>query len=1051
MTRLVSKAEGWEKVYEAASRINFAAFDYETVKESLIEYIRLYHPESSKDWIESSEFVAILELFAYAAEIMAYRIDLAAHENFITVAQRKDSILRLAKLISYTSSRNLPARGLVKITSIRTSETIFDSSGIDLSNTTVIWDDPNNPTWKNQFILLLNQVFEQPFGTVQPRDRVQVDDVLFELYSLNNNPFTNGVIKYSATAANRSVPMELVSSSLTQNGPIERRPQNNQGATILYGSDGLGDSSDTTGFFFFTKQGSIQKLTQFFDGVTPNQTLTVESDNINEIDVWINNVDPQTGDTIDDGTTETRRSGEWVMVNTVNGSNIVFNTISDQNKFEVETLDDDRLRIIFGDGELAGIPNGTFDVWYRVSENDNIVITKSAIVNKEAAFTYLDKNGTVQTFTFTFSLINSLTNASESETIEHIRSVAPSVYYTQNRMVNGQDYNSFMLQDPSIVKLRTINRTFAGDSKYIAWHDPSNTYENVKIFGDDLILYFKNTQNTLTVNTPVSGTTLITNYIEPLLSTTSIFLKQQLLARDAQVAITPRSFFRAGEVDPDEREDILHILGEATVFSPTPGGGIFPVGLTYDPVSDTWTAENPAPVDSVIIIDQILQGSTLAGWSILDNGTRLIGESQSTKFWFNNKLGQIIDYDSIYSNPDLIVILKANPDGADRIGSILNRNYNLPIVGLEPMENGLPNSGLFNIHQFSLIPEDLNGDAVPDDPTLSELLNPVWSELEIQFGDVVLPQFYIKGFGDIISVEGSNFPNGATSAFAWTEDTIVSDRGLSSTIKITEADGETHVIVKQKDYVLFYRPSTVDAWTPIPYNAINASAFALQVPVVGSNVGDAYKRENGRDNLNFLWMHRTPRRHLVDPAASNIHDTFIISRGYFISIREWLDGLRLNKPADPTPQELRLSYNGLLDGKMLSDTVILHPGKIKVLFGNKAQEEVRAKLKIIKSPESTLTDNQIKVRVVSTVKNFFNIDKWEFGETFYFTELSSAIHNDLPSEIDSVVIVPTLSRTVFGDMFEITAAEDEIFQPHITVNDIEIVSSYTPINIKQLN
>jgi len=98
---------------------------------------------------------------------------------------------------------------------------------------------------------------------------------------------------------------------------------------------------------------------------------------------------------------------------------------------------------------------------------------------------YMDSTNTIQTFTFTFSLVNSLQNSSKSEDIEHIRRVAPSVYYTQDRMVNGRDYNSFMLQDPSILKLKAINRTFSGDSKYIAWHDPKEYYEDVKIFGED--------------------------------------------------------------------------------------------------------------------------------------------------------------------------------------------------------------------------------------------------------------------------------------------------------------------------------------------------------------------------------------------------------------------------------------------------------------------------------------------------------------------------------------------------------------------------------------
>ena len=71
-SRLISRAESWETVYTAFQTINFTAFDYDAVKESLVDYVKLYHPESFNDMIESSEFIAIVELFAYVAELLAY-------------------------------------------------------------------------------------------------------------------------------------------------------------------------------------------------------------------------------------------------------------------------------------------------------------------------------------------------------------------------------------------------------------------------------------------------------------------------------------------------------------------------------------------------------------------------------------------------------------------------------------------------------------------------------------------------------------------------------------------------------------------------------------------------------------------------------------------------------------------------------------------------------------------------------------------------------------------------------------------------------------------
>jgi hypothetical protein len=87
--------------------------------------------------------------------------------------------------------------------------------------------------------------------------------------------------------------------------------------------------------------------------------------------------------------------------------------------------------------------------------------------------------------------------------------------------------------------------------------------------------------------------------------------------------------------------------------------------------------------------------------------------------------------------------------------------------------------------------------------------------------------------------------------------------------------------------------------------------------------------------------------------------------------------------------------------------------------------------------------------IVDIVNEYFDINKWEFGETFYFTELASFIHTRMPVDIDTVVLVPTFSNHLFGDLMQVVAKEDEIIQPSISVADIEIVDSLNPRILKQ--
>ena len=1047
--RIISRAESWDITYQAWQDINFAGFDFVTIKSSMIDYIKLYFPETFNDYIESSEFIGLLELFAYLGEILIYRVDVGAHENFMPLAQRKQSVLRLAKLVSYNGSRNIPARGLVKITSVTTTEPIIDSQGINLQNKRIIWNDTTSQNWKERFILVINQILspEQPFGTVSPTERFQVQDVLFELYNMNNTPGAAGVISYNVTASGQQFSMELVPVSLDETGPYERRPEINSSFSLVYGSDGLGDSSTYTGFFMLTKQGQLGRLRNIFDGRTPNQTIDITPININDTDLWVNNVDPDSGKIVDNGTNPSGRSGEWVPVDTTNAENILFNTNVNLNKYEVETLESDSVRIIFGDNQFAHIPSGTFDFWYRVSANEDLVIPQNSIIDLPGRLNYTDDDKQPQSFSFTYSLTNSLQNASVSEDIEHIRNFSGGVYYSQERMVNARDYNTFMLQDPTIVKLKSINRTFAGESKYVAFTqfggDPSEAYDNVRMFGVDLALYFKPTINVQNIIEPANSQKLTVNYIEPLLSDLNLW---QLRASLNYSQLTRKAFLDS------EKNAITYALGGPTsvetgsVFNPSLN---FPVEIYFDNTLQKWrttvtagTVWDPGTpeVNPLILIS--IQFNTVGSytWTITVNGLKTIAESPSTRFWFVNKPKSIV-FDTNASRNDLITVLQANI--ANNRSTILSANQNFIIVDKIINDAGLVDQGLPNNNQVEIMSDDANGDKIPDNPTLHTLIDPTIVVQGPTPVTVTVPISYIRNRGDVRVAANGTAPT-------WYEG-AVANSGPIVTNKVTIANfnGNATITITIKDYVYFQRIDVAHPWYIIPATNVNKLEFHLDVPV-GQTEGDNFKRLRGRNDFNFIWFHHCPQYNLVDPAATNLIDTFVITKGYYNSIRSWLAGIIANQPDPPTPFELRTSYNYLLGNRMISDSVILHPGKFRVLFGGYAIPELQGTFKIVRSPAKSMTDNQIKLQVIASIRQYFDINKWEFGETFYFTELAAFIHADLPTEIETVVLVPVQIAHYFGDLFQVDVQEDEILIPSVDVDNIEIVESLTKTIIKQV-
>jgi len=92
--------------------------------------------------------------------------------------------------------------------------------------------------------------------------------------------------------------------------------------------------------------------------------------------------------------------------------------------------------------------------------------------------------------------------------------------------------------------------------------------------------------------------------------------------------------------------------------------------------------------------------------------------------------------------------------------------------------------------------------------------------------------------------------------------------------------------------------------------------------------------------------------------------------------------------------------------------------------------------------------SEIKSQVITYINQYFSIDKWNFGDTFYFSELAAYLHQNLGTIISSVVLVPINPLKSFGDLYEIRSAPNQIFVSAATVNDVEVITALTQSNIR---
>jgi hypothetical protein len=214
-----------------------------------------------------------------------------------------------------------------------------------------------------------------------------------------------------------------------------------------------------------------------------------------------------------------------------------------------------------------------------------------------------------------------------------------------------------------------------------------------------------------------------------------------------------------------------------------------------------------------------------------------------------------------------------------------------------------------------------------------------------------------------------------------------------------------------------------------------------------------YEAFIGRQDLSFQYRHNSPLSRRIDPGTSNIIDIYLVTSAYYTAYQNYVKDSTgtVPEPTKPSINELTSTYSSLNQYKMISDNIILNSVDFKALFGTKAMPELRATIKVIKNNASTASVSEIKSSVITAMNNYFTIDKWDFGETFFFSELSAFLHDQLGDIISTVVLVPADPLKSFGDLYEIRCQANEIFVNAATVNDIEVIDALTSSQLRTAN
>jgi hypothetical protein len=1111
--------EDWTRVYQTFKNADFKSYDFENLRRVIITYLRENYPEDFNDYIESSEYMALIDAVAFLGQSLAFRIDLASRENFIELAERKESVLRLARMLSYNAKRNIAANGLIKFSSVTTTEELLDSNGKNLANQIVSWNDPTNTNWLEQFITILNAAMADntEFGRSQGSGTIQ--GIPTEQYRFKTISTDVPIYTFSKTVAARSMTFEIVSTAFKDSDAVyEEPPVPGNQLGFIYRNDGKGPGSQNTGFYLLFKQGSLELADFSIDVPTTNETVAVDSANINNDDVWLFSLGSG-GNQLD----------QWTQVASLIGNNIAYNSITQniRNIYSVETKEEDRVDLVFADGVYGNLPQGAFRAYYRVSNGLSYTIAPAELRGINISIPYVSKNGQAQTLTVGLALQYSVASSAASEDIDSIRTNAPAVYYTQNRMITGEDYNLAPLSSSQdILKIKSINRTSSGISRNFEILDASGKYSSINVFADDGFIYKEQVESQL--NFKFTSRIEILNFIrrsvEPVFTDTDVYnfyitkfdkilftdlnsvwqsvtsdvnmatgyfknvvdnslLKVgvystsslKYLSSGALIKFVPPSgyAFKKGElvlIDSNDSEQTdrlwtktVRIVGDGT----NAGRGVLTTGLgpiTFnDPVPTGAIASRIVPkfvndlptALETEIVNQTFQGLNFGlRFDVPTSAWKIISASD-IDLVSNFSLGQAGN--TTNSNLDASWILAFVKDVDQYVIRIRGLNY------------------VFGSVEQNRFYFDANEKQYNDN-----------------LGRVVKDQVKVLGINK--SSTGSAAPIGNDFIFE-IDDTIKFDDGYESSIEIKMAfsDRDDDGVVDnpesfeqivgedtQLNY-LFFEEIIDEAGSQVYQLVDNSDDLILIVEreslVTISNYNDGqliyfydsaedqvkrvdritntlilestYKGVVGRDKLKFQYVHNASVDRRIDPSVSNIVDIFLLTRSYDSAFRTYLTGGTDTEPEAPNSDSLKISFGSKLDAiKSISDDIIYHPVKYKVLFGAKAETKLQAQFKVVKNPNQTINDNELKVRIVTAINEFFDIANWDFGDRFYLSELVTYVLNQVAPDISNIIIVPRQTSQSFGSLFEIQSGPDEIFVNGATVDDVVIVSAITASEVR---
>mgnify|MGYP001163682850 CR=1 FL=1 len=145
--------------------IDYTSRDFDSIKQSLVDYAKRYYPEVYQDFNDASFGSLMLDLVSYVGDVMSFYVDYQANESFLSTAIERKNVINLSRQMGYKYQQVATASGIISLYVLVPAN--FFGLGPDMSYAPILRQGSTFSSQNgNNFILIEDVRFDNPANEV---------------------------------------------------------------------------------------------------------------------------------------------------------------------------------------------------------------------------------------------------------------------------------------------------------------------------------------------------------------------------------------------------------------------------------------------------------------------------------------------------------------------------------------------------------------------------------------------------------------------------------------------------------------------------------------------------------------------------------------------------------------------------------------------------------------------------------------------------------------------------------------------------------------------